>query len=72
MDSIYSRTLDYEVSTFSANVDAVTLELKKNSDGTYSSSNVDLATEGGSVKISETNYTMPLHCMDLKLLMVLL
>jgi len=57
MDSIYSRTLDYEVSTFSANVDAVTLELKKNSDGTYSSSNVDLATEGGSVKISETNYT---------------
>jgi len=57
MDSLSSVTLDYEVSTFSADVDDVLLELKKNSDGTYTDSDVDLDTEDGSVMLSETNYT---------------
>lgn len=57
MDSLSSVTLDYEASTFSASVDDVMLELKKNSDGTYSDSDVDLATDEGSVMLSETNYT---------------
>jgi len=57
MDSLSSITLDYEVSTLSADVDDVILELKKNSDGTYTDSDVDLETENGSVMLSETNYT---------------
>lgn len=57
MDSLASVELEYEVSTFSADVDGVTLELKKNNDGTYANSDVDLSTEGGTVELSETNYT---------------
>ncbi|SKB78170.1 hypothetical protein SAMN05660776_2982 [Salegentibacter holothuriorum] len=57
MDSLSSVELSYEVSTFSAGVDEVTLELKKNSDGTYADSDADLSTEEGTVELSETNYT---------------
>ncbi|CAL67802.1 hypothetical protein [Christiangramia forsetii] len=56
MDSLSAVTLNYEVSTFSANVDDVMLELKRNSDGTFIDSDVDVATDGGSVMLSETNF----------------
>jgi hypothetical protein len=56
MDSLSSVELGYDVSTFSAGVDMVTLELKKNSEGTYVNSDTDLSTDGASVKLSETNY----------------
>lgn len=56
MDSLSNVSLSYEVSTFSANVDEVSLMLKKNSDGTYVESGVDLSTEEGTVVLSETNY----------------
>ncbi|SHG43848.1 hypothetical protein SAMN05444483_11238 [Salegentibacter echinorum] len=56
MDSLSSVELGYDVSTFSAGVDAVTLELKKNSDGEYMDSGADLSTDGGSVVLNETDY----------------
>lgn len=57
MDSLSTRVLEYEVSTFAAAVDDVTLMIKKNSDGTYMNSGIsDLATDEGAVTISETNY----------------
>lgn len=57
LDSISNDSLSYDFSTFSANVDDVTLMLKKNEDGTYMDSGVDLSTEeGGTVALSETNY----------------
>lgn len=56
MDSLSNVSLSYEVSTFSATVDNVSLMLKKNTDGTYIESGVDLSTEEGTVVLSETNY----------------
>ena len=56
MDSLSSVTLAYEVYSFSAPVDDVNLMLKKNEDGTYMPSGVELSTDGGYVELSETNY----------------
>jgi|25_taG_2_1085351.scaffolds.fasta_scaffold02345_3 hypothetical protein len=56
MDSLSSVELTYEVSTFSAGIDEVTLEFKKNNDGTYADSDMDLSTDEGTVELSETNY----------------
>lgn len=56
MDSLSNVSLSYGVFTFSENVDDVSLMLKKNADGTYIDSGVDLSTEGGTVVLSETNY----------------
>ena len=55
-DSLSTRVLEYEFSTFSADIDDVTLMLKKNEDGTYMDSGVELSSEEGEVMISETNY----------------
>jgi hypothetical protein len=56
MDSLSTRELEYEFSTFSADIDQVNLLLKKNDAGTYVDSGVDLSTEDGTVTLSETNY----------------
>lgn len=56
MDSLSTRVLEYEFSTLSADIDDVTLMLKKNEDGTYINSGVELSSEEGEVVISETNY----------------
>jgi hypothetical protein len=56
MDDLADTTLEYELSTFNASVDEVTLLLKKNEDGTYADSGVTLSSESGSVDLSETNY----------------
>ncbi|WP_373057134.1 hypothetical protein [Zunongwangia sp. H14] len=56
MDSLSSVELAYEVYTLSAPVDEVTLMFKKNADGTYTNSGVDLSAEGGYIKLSETDY----------------
>ncbi len=57
IDSLSNVNLSYEVSTFSAGVDEVSLMLKKNADGTYIESGADLSTEEeGTVVLSETDY----------------
>ncbi|MDT0688663.1 hypothetical protein RM549_02635 [Salegentibacter sp. F188] len=56
MDSLSSVSLAYEVYSFSAPIDDVSLMLKKNEDGTYMPSGVELSTDGGYVELSETNY----------------
>lgn len=58
MDEIDAVTLAYDVFTFSASVDNVELELKKNEAGTYADSGVVLPNEQGEgeVVLSETNY----------------
>lgn len=56
LDSLSTRVLEYEFSTFSADIDDVTLMLKKNDDGTYMDSGVELSSEDGEVMLSETNY----------------
>lgn len=56
MDDLDDVVLEYEVSTFNASVDDVSLLLKKNEDGTYVDSGVTLSTESGTVDLSETNY----------------
>lgn len=56
MDSLASVNLIYDVFTFSATVDEVSLMLKKNSDGTYIPGGVELSTEEDTVVLSETNY----------------
>ena len=56
MDSLSTRVIEYDVSTFAADVDDVTLMLKKNEDGTYIDSGVAVSTGEGAVELSETNY----------------
>lgn len=57
LDSLSSRKLEYEVTTHAANVDMVTLMLKKNDAGIYMDSGIaDLSVAQDSVFISETNY----------------
>jgi len=57
LDSISSgAAVDYSTFTFSAPIDSAELFLKKNSDGTYTNSGVDVSTEGGSIELADTNY----------------
>lgn len=56
LDSLSTRTLTYDISTFSANVDSANLQLKNGSDGTYADSEVDVTTDGGSISLGDTNY----------------
>lgn len=53
MDSISSVELSYEVSTFGANVDDVTLSVKEGSESSYQATGLDLPTSEGTVEISE-------------------
>lgn len=56
LDSLSNVSLSYEIFTLSAGVDDVSLMIKKNADGSYIQSGVDLSTEEGTVVLSETNY----------------
>ena len=56
LDSIASDTLRYDVSTLSATVDDVSLFFKKNEDGTYTDTGLDLSIDEDSVAIGETNF----------------
>ena len=53
MDSLSSVELSYELSTFGATVDDVTLSVKKGSEETYQETALDLSTEEGTVGMSE-------------------
>lgn len=57
MDDLPQETIAYEVETFSATVDNVSLWLKKNEDGTYvEQTGVTLSTEGDAVVLEDTDY----------------
>lgn len=56
LSSLADATLVYEISTFSATVDAASLWLKKNDAGTYADSGADVAINGEEVALSDTNY----------------
>lgn len=53
MDSLSTVELSYEVSTFGATVDDVTLSVKEGSEGTYQATGLDLSTEEGTVVVSD-------------------
>lgn len=56
MDSLSTVELSYEVSTFGATVDDVTLSVKEGSEGTYKPTGLDLSTEEGTVEVSEIDW----------------
>lgn len=53
LDSLSTRVLEYEVFTFGATVDDVTLSVKEGSEGTYQATSLDLPTDEGTVEMSE-------------------
>ncbi len=56
MDSLSTVSLSYDTFTRSATIDDMSLWLKKNSDGTYTDSGVDVSVDGGTINLSSTNY----------------
>ncbi|MCG9970137.1 hypothetical protein [Christiangramia crocea] len=57
LDSINNgAAIAYSTYTLSAPIDSAELFLKKNSDGTYSNSAAEVSTEGGEIKLMNTNY----------------
>lgn len=56
MDELDEVTLAYDISTFAASVDNVSLLLKDEEDGDFVDSGVTLSTESGTVNLNETNY----------------
>lgn len=56
MDDLEDVELAYEVSTFAATVDDVTLEVKEGSEATYQMTSLDLSTEGEAVAISSIDF----------------
>lgn len=57
MDDLAEVELSYEVSTFGATVDDVTLEVKEGSEGTYQNTSLDLSTAGGDVPLSSIDFS---------------
>ncbi|MFZ0489716.1 MAG: hypothetical protein WAM00_05675, partial [Salegentibacter sp.] len=56
LDSLSTVSLSYDTFTRSATIDDMSLWLKKNSDGTYTDSGVDVSADGGTINLSSTNY----------------
>lgn len=57
LDSINNgATIAYSTYTLSAPIDSTELFFKKNSEGTYANSGVDLSSEGGEIKLVDTNF----------------